>query len=205
MTFREYWGLVQSDLYRIDGKTGYAPFLRELFYGEGFAYCFWMRTSAFLKRRQFARFIGYPMARLVLWHYKFKLGISIPHSTEIGSGFYIGHFGGIVVNGNVRIGRNCNLSHGVTIGQANRGARKGVPVIGDNVFIGPGAMIFGSVRIGNNAAIGANSVVTRDVEDNAVVACPPAAVVSFESSMGYVNRTDYMVAELPEEARQGLS
>lgn len=131
------------------------------------------------------------MARLMLWHYKFKLGISIPHSTKIGPGFYIGHFGGITVNGETQIGTNCNLSHGVTIGRANRGAKTGVPVIGDHVFIGPGAMIFGAVRIGNHVAIGANSVITNDVEDNAVVICPRSVIVSHDGSAGYVNWTEY--------------
>jgi serine O-acetyltransferase len=188
MTFREYMRNVESDLYRIDGKIGLALLLRELSYGEGFAYCFWMRTCAFLKTRFVAGFLVYPIARVVLRHYKFKLGISIPHGAEVGPGLYIGHFGGIVVNKETRIGKNCNLSHGVTIGQANRGDRKGVPIIGDNVFIGPGAMIFGAVRIGNDAAIGANTVITNNVEDNAVVTCPTFQVVSYSGSSGYVNR-----------------
>ena len=96
-----------------------------------------------------------------------------------------------MVNGCTRIGRNCNLSHGVTLGQANRGLQTGTPIIGDDVFIGPGAMIFGSVRIGNNVAIGANSVVTKDVPDNAVVVGSPGRVVSLQGSKGYINRTDY--------------
>jgi serine O-acetyltransferase len=49
----------------------------------------------------------------------YKLGISIPHSTEIGSGFYIGHFGGIVINEKSVIGKNCNISQVVTLGQPN--------------------------------------------------------------------------------------
>lgn len=76
-------------------------------------------------------------------------GISIPYNTRIGSGLYIGHFGGIVVNSEAVIGKNCNIHHGVTIGQANRGDKKGYPVIGDRVFIGPGAVvIIGKVKVG---------------------------------------------------------
>jgi serine O-acetyltransferase len=191
MTFIEYKQTVLADLYRIDGQTGLPALLKELLYGEGFAYCFWMRTCAYFASRTLTRFTFYFFAKMFLRHYKYKLGISISDRTRIGPGFYIGHFGGIVVNTDARIGRNCNLSHGVTIGQSNRGNRLGCPVIGDNVFIGPGAMIFGSVHIGNNVAIGANSVVVDDVCENALVVGSPARIVNHNGSAGYVNRTDY--------------
>jgi len=89
------------------------------------------------------------------------------------------------------IGKNCNISHQVTLGIANRGTHKGVPIIGDNVYIGPGAKIIGDINIGNNVAIGANCVVTKDVPDNAVVVGVPGKVISYEGSMGYVNKTNY--------------
>lgn len=129
----------------------------------------------------------------MLSKYTYKFGIDISYDTLIGPGFYIGHFGGIVVNQNVIIGRNCNISPGVILGQTNRGPKKGCPIIGDNVFIGPGAKIIGSIVIGNNVAIGANSVVTIDVPDNAVVVGVPGRIVSYNGSDGYINRTDYLV------------
>jgi serine O-acetyltransferase len=79
----------------------------------------------------------------------------------------------------------------VTIGQLNRGKRAGCPVIGDNVFIGPGAMIIGHIKIGDNAAIGANCVVVEDVPAHAVVAGVPGKIISQEGSIGYINRIDY--------------
>ena len=121
----------------------------------------------------------------------YKLGISIPASTEIDSGFYIGHFGGIVVNGKSVIGKNCNISQGVTLGQANRGKNKGYPTLGDNVYIGPGAKIVGAIKIGNNVAIGANCVVTKDIPDNSVVVGIPGKVISQDGATGYINMTDY--------------
>ncbi len=119
------------------------------------------------------------------------MGIDIPFSTEIGSGFYIGHFGGIIVNDKSVIGKNCNISQGVTLGQANRGKNKGYPTLGDNVYLGPGAKIVGAVKIGNNVAIGANCVVTKDVPDNSVVVGIPGKIISKEGAVGYVNKTDY--------------
>src|SRR3712207_7191864 len=60
--------------------------------------------------------------------------------------FRSGHCGDIHVNPRARIGKNCNLSQGVTLGQANRGKNAGYPVIGDGVYIGPGAKIDGGDR-----------------------------------------------------------
>jgi len=149
-----------------------------------------MRTCSYLKSNPVLKIL-FPLAWLILRHHEFKYGISISYRTRIGSGLYIGHFGGIVVNHNAIIGKNCNLSHQVTLGAANRGERKGYPVIGDNVYIGPGAKLVGHVVIGNNAAIGANCVVTHDVPENGVVVGVPARVISMEGSGGYINRTDY--------------
>ena len=77
------------------------------------------------------------------------------------------------------------------MGQVNRGAKKGSPVIGDNVYVGAGAKVIGKVLIGNNVAIGANCVVIQDVPDQAVVVGIPGKVVSNNGSYDYVNNTDY--------------
>ena len=74
---------------------------------------------------------------------------------------------------------------------ANRGPKEGCPTIGDNVYIGPGAKLFGRISIGDNAAIGANAVVTGDMPDSAVAVGVPAKAVSSSGSSGYVNNTDY--------------
>ena len=191
MTFAQYRYLVLSDLYRITGNAKRSLLLRYIFHGESYRYNFWMRTCAYTKAHPLRRYTLYPFARLVLGHLVYKLGISIPAGTSIGSGFYIGHFGGIVVSQKATIGRNCNISQGVTIGRANRGRNQGYPILGDNIYIGPGAVIAGSVRIGNNVAIGANCVVTMDIPDDSVVVGVPGRIISQEGSAGYVNRTDY--------------
>ena len=121
----------------------------------------------------------------------YKFGIGIPVQTVIGSGLFIGHFGGIFINGNCVIGKNVNISHGVTLGQASRGKREGFPILGDNIYIGPGAKVIGAVRIGNNVAIGANCVVTKDIPDNSVVVGVPGRIISADGATGYVLRTDY--------------
>jgi serine O-acetyltransferase len=128
---------------------------------------------------------------MMLRRYRHKHGIEVPFATSIGSGFYIGHAGGIVIHSKSVIGKNCDLSHGVTLAQGNRGKYKGHPTIGDNTYIGPGAKVIGAVRIGNNVAIGANCAVTRDVPDNAVVVGVPGKVISYKGSTDYILNTDY--------------
>lgn len=103
-------------------------------------------------------------------------GISIPSSAKIGSGLYIGHFGGIFVHGRATLGSHCSIGTGVTIGTRGLG-NQGVPVIGDNVFVGVGAKIIGGITVGNNVRIGANSVVLSDVPDDATVVGIPARIV----------------------------
>jgi serine O-acetyltransferase len=135
-------------------------------------------------------FVG-KLLRLIglLWHKSIEIttGIDLPKHSKIGKGLYVGHFGGIIVSPFVEIGEYCNLSHDVTIGMGGRGEKSGAPKIGNRVFIGPGARIFGAIQIGDDVAIGANSVVTKDVPDRAVVMGIPAQVVNFNGSKDYVS------------------
>ena len=113
-------------------------------------------------------------------------GIHIQTGAEIGRGLYIGHHGGIWI-GPVKMGDNCNISQQVTIGMGLRGKNlREVPVIGDRVYIGPGAKLFGMIKIGNDVAIGANSVVSKNLPDSAVAVGNPARIVSYEGSKGIV-------------------
>ena len=98
-----------------------------------------------------------------------KWGISLRRASEIGEGFYIGHYGGIFIAGDAKIGKNVNVSQDVTIGVSGQGNNRGCPVIGDNVYIAPGAKLFGKINIGNNVKIGANTVVHKDVPDDSLV------------------------------------
>ncbi|MBA3468079.1 MAG: serine acetyltransferase [Herpetosiphonaceae bacterium] len=100
-------------------------------------------------------------------------GIELGRRAQIGEGFYIGHFSGIFVAPESKIGKNCNISQGVTIGVSGQGERRGCPTIGDNVYLAPGAKVFGRITIGNNVKIGANAVIYRDIPDNATVVLDP--------------------------------
>ncbi len=89
------------------------------------------------------------------------------------------------------MGANCNLSQDVTLGLSSRGEFFGCPTIGDRVYIGPGAKVFGAIHVGDDAAIGANAVVTRSVPARAVMIGAPARSVSQKGSEGYIINTEY--------------
>lgn len=126
--------------------------------------------------------------RLILRHYQIKYGFQIYPETQIGEGFYLGHWGAVIVNPKTKIGKNCNMMQGVTIAQANRGKNEGVPEIGNNVWIGPNAVIVGKIKIGNNVLIAPNAYLNADVPDNSVVIGNPAQIISNENATeGYIN------------------
>tara|TARA_B110001450_G_C17555065_1_gene454306 strand:- start:384 stop:935 length:552 start_codon:yes stop_codon:yes gene_type:complete len=113
-------------------------------------------------------------------------GISLPYSAKIGHSFYIGHFGNIIINANAVIGNNCNISQGVTIGVSGRGEKRGVPIIGNNVYIGVNAVIAGNIKIGNGSVIAANSLVIKDVLSNTTVLGVPAEQINNNNSEAYI-------------------
>jgi serine O-acetyltransferase len=185
-----YCYLVMSDLYRHCGNTRWRSLIYHLAWVPGFKYMFWLRTAAFT-RHHVTLWFFHAIARLALRKLSFRYGIQISYDTDIGPGFYIGHWGTIVVHSKVRIGRNCNISHDVTIGMTFGGKNPGCPVLGNNVYVASGARILGNISIGNGAAVGANAVVTKSIHDMAVAVGIPAQVRSSEGSGNYVVNTEF--------------
>jgi serine O-acetyltransferase len=97
----------------------------------------------------------------------------IGRGAVFGPGFVLIHSTGVVINGNVRGGRNVSIEHQVTIGAE----RRLTPVLGSDVFIGAGAKVLGAVKVGDGARIGANAVVVHDVPPQSTVVGIPARVV----------------------------
>ena len=129
------------------------------------------------------RIVFDPVYLLLNFGIRILWGIDMSRRTRIGPGLYIAHFGGIVISPQAVIGARCNISQGVTIGVSGRGDRAGVPVIGNDVYIAPGACLFGPIRIGNNAKIGANAAVGQDVPDNAIAVLDPGfRIVSYRGN-----------------------
>lgn len=98
---------------------------------------------------------------------------------RIGPGLVMMHRYSVII-GPAIIGKNCVLHHNVTIGQRVAKGDHGVPSIGDNVWIGPGAVLTGAIRIGDNVTISAGSVLSKDVPPRCLVAGNPARIVAHD-------------------------
>jgi len=181
--------LLSSDLYRYAGRRGPGAFWRHFLFTPGFKYTVWMRTCGYLKLKWWAKLtLLYPFFKFMLLRVRYKYGIAIPEYTKIGPGFFINRFGGVMINGDAVIGANVNITHGAMIGQSNRGDRAGSPTIGDRVMLAAGCKVIGRISVGDDAVIGANAVVARDVPGKAVMGGIPAKQISMEGSTGYINR-----------------
>jgi serine O-acetyltransferase len=100
----------------------------------------------------------------------------VPYKTKIGKNCRLAHGGnGVVIHQDVKIGDNVLICHQVTIG--GRGYLARLPIIGSDVYIGPGAKILGPVTIGDNCVIGANAVVSRNIPSNCVASGFPAQIL----------------------------
>lgn len=119
--------------------------------------------------------------------YQYRTGIQLPANCA-GPGLHLPH-GNVIINENAKIGRNCKIHQGVTIGGQGRYDKPGAPVVGDRVVIGAGAKLIGNIRIADDVVIGANAVVVKDViEPGITVAGIPARKISNEGSYHYLNR-----------------
>jgi serine O-acetyltransferase len=176
--------LVRADAHRYGGSI-----LRLLAVERVFRHIVSLRLNTLLcRKREFGARVA-RVATLLYWHRARTLGFDISPEAVIGPGLYVDpHPGGVVVHREARLGKNCNLHHGVTIGRKHRGPRTGAPHVGNNVWIGPGAKLVGSITVGDGAVIGPNCVVAEDVAPGAVLAVGHPQVVGAAGSAGYIER-----------------
>lgn len=179
--------LLQTDYKKYRSYGG--NFITILFFTQGFWAILQYRIANFIFLKIKIPILQHLLLFLcLLWRKVIEIttGISIPASAIIGHSFYIGHFGGIILNAKTIIGNNCNIAQGVTIGVSGKDDKRGVPTIGSNVFIGANSVVAGKIVVGNNVLIGACSFVNTDVSDNSVMLGVPAKVLSQNSSNGYI-------------------
>ncbi len=191
MSFQKLCYLIYSDMFRYYGKQPFYRNLHTMIWTFGAIHSFWFRLGQYFWSKSAVARPLYYIARYIQRIYMVRFGFEVSPETIIGPGLYIGHIGGITISRFAKIGRNCNISQGVTIGATQRGDKAGAPTIGDNVYIGPGARVIGAIVIGNNVAIGANAVVSKDLPDFSVAVGLPARSIGTEGSVGYINNTEY--------------
>lgn len=162
------------DLEKLTNRWG----VKYLLCNASFRITFWFRIGSYLKTKKGILFkFLYILVLIIHKHNQYLTGIQLGIGSSIEGGLVFNHFSCIVINGNAKIGKNCTIYQGVTIGGV-RGPKGGVPIIGDNVVIFAGAKIIGKVKVGNNVVIGAGAVVVNDIPDNSVAVGVPAKVSS---------------------------
>jgi len=136
-------------------------------------------------------------ARLISQLSKFFTGIEIHPGAQIGRRLVIDHGTGIVIGETTIIGDDCLLYQNVTLGGTGKDVGKRHPTLGNNVMVGSGAKVLGPFRVGDNARIAANSVVLREVPDNATVVGVPGRVVKISSEkLDQIHTPDPVMLEL---------
>jgi len=128
------------------------------------------RLSHYLWKRNFRL-----TSRIISQIGRFLTGVEIHPGAQIGKGFFIDHGMGVVIGETTEIGDNVTLYHDVTLGgttvfdKNGKVTTKRHPTIGNNVIIGSGSQVLGPIKVGNNAKIGSNAIVTKDVAANTTV------------------------------------
>jgi serine O-acetyltransferase len=176
---------IKADLYRIYPMPfSYRILLRGLG-NKGFKYMFFNRLRNY--SNPIIKLTARIMIRILMYRYDFQ----IPRTTIIGPGFYIGHFGTVVVSSKCRIGRNCNIAHCCTLAEA-RGKQSGAPKIGNFVWIGTGAVVVGNITIEDHVMIAPNAFVNFDVPTNSLVIGNPGKIISKENPTKYYINNAYL-------------
>ena len=119
----------------------------------------------------------YVMARWISQRAVRKTGIEIHPGATIGENFFVDHGHGVVIGETAIVGNDVTLYQGVTLGGTGKEKGKRHPTLGNNVLVGAGAKVLGSITIGNNVKIGAGSVVVKDVPSDTTVVGIPAKIV----------------------------
>ena len=144
------------------------------------------------------------LARWVSQHGRHKTGIEIHPGAKIGKCLFIDHGMGIVFGETTEIGDNCTIYHGVTLGGTGKDTGKRHPPLGNNVLIGAGTKVLGPVFIGDNARVGAGSVVLRNLPANCTAVGVPAEVVRINNK-AIVPSDDLDQQDLPDVTAQRLT
>ncbi len=175
----DYYFYLEADRLAL-GKTRKRP---NLFFDDIWKFLILLRKVEYYKncKKSFFEGVYFYFLYYRLYRSQLKYGFNIPLNC-FGPGLSIAHRGTIVVNNGAKIGSNCRIHVNVIIG-TEAGYSDRAPTIGNNVYIGPGAKIFGPIFIADGIAIGANSVVNKSFEEpNITIAGVPAKKVSNKGS-----------------------
>ncbi len=123
-----------------------------------------------------------------LWEFTARAatGITLDVDARIAPGLLIGHFGAIFIGPGVTIGKDCSVGHTCVLSGDGAWPDTPAPVIGERVYLAPGTKVIGPVTVGDDAALGANSVVVEDIPPSATAVGNPATVINDKGSAKYL-------------------
>ena len=163
------WALIREDLATHGRDWGRPGFHALAVYRFGF----WRMSVRSKLLRMPLSFVHHRLYR----YCRNKYGIELPHTVVIGRRLTIEHQHGIIVHGSAHLGDDCTIRQGVTLGNKTKDRPYDAPKLGHRVNVGAGAKILGAVTIGDDAQIGANAVVVKDVPAGATAVGIPARLI----------------------------
>ena len=159
---------IRADHYRVFGTD--KGFFKHMLMSHELRYLWMFRKRQRTKNRFLLHLYD---VQQILFDWKYGLLIL---TNQVGEGLLLGHGHGIHVSAETVIGRNCNLSKNCSVGPVMRGANSGSPVLGDRVWVGTGAMVFGNIKIGDDVLIAPNAFVNMDVPPHSIVSGNPCTI-----------------------------
>ena len=175
--------IIRADLYRFDGLEGFTGLMKGLC-DSGFRYTYFLRKTMRHKATSPPGLFYRILKKLFTYS-----GYHISNEAQIGPGFHLYHRGTVYI-GPVKIGKNCTVSHNVVVGRSYKKGIFGRPTLGDNVWIGTGAVVVGPVNIGNDVLIAPNAFVNFDVPDHSLVIGNPGKIIARDNpTKDYINHT----------------
>lgn len=158
--------IVCADLYRLYGDISEKVFVKALL---DFRFLYMYSWRKIVAKSKFSY-----VYKLVLRSLRKHYHIEIPYTVKIGPGFSMDHAYNITINSKAVLGENVTMYKGSTIGMD----KSGVPIVGNNVYIGLNATIVGGIKVGNDVLIAPNTFVNFDVPDHSIVLGNPGVIHS---------------------------
>lgn len=172
---------LKADAHRLRGSFSWGAVIRDAFTRRTFRVIITLRLCQAVAASNGIVRLTLPLFKVLHRLTAHSAAMDLSWQTSIGPGLALTHGWGMVVNSGARIGCNVTLFHGVTLGQRDRISREGqrtteYPVIEDEVWIGPHAIIVGGVTIGRGSRIAGGAFVTQDIPEYSVVSGNPIAI-----------------------------
>ncbi|WP_081423395.1 serine acetyltransferase [Methylococcus capsulatus] len=187
------WVALKADTYRQYGRFSYGLLLRGIFTKRTFRVAVTMRICQGLAESYGFFKLFLPIFQLLHRFATHSAAMDLSWRTDIGAGIALTHGWGLVVTSKAKIGNNVTLFHGVTLGSRDRISRNGerlseYPILEDEVWVGPHAIIIGGVTIGRGSRIAGGAFVMESVPPYSVVAGNPSAIVKCNCTPDVMNR-----------------